>query len=249
MPAQLLALDIGPSILLDKPILLLGRHPECDIQIDSRKISRRHCCIAQVSDYFVVRDLGSTNGIRINGIRVVEGRLSTGDELTIGNSRYKVAWDALPIQAAPLGPAGTGVPPVGAMFSAQANNSRTVSGGRHRGRITGILRRTRAARRASTRRPPGRAFHSSVVAPGSVGGILPPSGRARTDAQQRFVSQKLAPLLGIGPSSARMSRHAHPALSTLRYWTLNSSSSSSQTSRTRIPTLSARRSQSRKLNL
>lgn len=94
MPAQLVALDSGPSILLDKPILLMGRHPECDIQIDSRKISRRHCCIAQVSDYLVVRDLGSTNGIRINGVRIMEGRLAPGDELTIGNSRYKVAWDA-----------------------------------------------------------------------------------------------------------------------------------------------------------
>lgn len=101
MPAQLLALDNGPSILLDKPILLLGRHPECDIQIDSRKISRRHCCIAQVSDYLVVRDLGSTNGIRINGLRIIEGRLTAGDELTIGNARYKVAWDAGPVAAAP----------------------------------------------------------------------------------------------------------------------------------------------------
>jgi predicted component of type VI protein secretion system len=104
MPAQLVALDSGPSILLDKPILLLGRHPECDIQIDSRKISRRHCCIAQVSDYLVVRDLGSTNGIRINGLRVIEGRLAAGDELTIGNSRYKVTWDAAPAAAEPPRP-------------------------------------------------------------------------------------------------------------------------------------------------
>ena len=104
MPAQLLALDYGPSILLDKPILLLGRHPECDIQIDSRKISRRHCCIAQVSNYLVVRDLGSTNGIRINGIRIVEGRLSTGDELTIGNYRYKVSWEPVPAAAVPAPP-------------------------------------------------------------------------------------------------------------------------------------------------
>ncbi len=94
MPAQLLALDDGPSILLDKPILLLGRHPECDIQIDSRKISRRHCCIARVNDYLVVRDLGSTNGLRINGVRVLEGRLTEGDELTIGTSRYEVVWES-----------------------------------------------------------------------------------------------------------------------------------------------------------
>src|ERR1700719_3545412 len=95
MPAQLVALTEGPSILLDKPILLFGRHPECDIQIDSRKISRRHCCLAQVDDYLVVRDLGSTNGIRINGVRVLEGYLKGGDELTIGNQRYQVRWDAL----------------------------------------------------------------------------------------------------------------------------------------------------------
>jgi hypothetical protein len=95
MPAQLLALTDGPSILLDKPILLLGRHPECDIQIESRKVSRRHCCIAQVGNYLVVRDLGSTNGIRINGHRTIEGSLKPGDELTIGSHRYQVQWDDL----------------------------------------------------------------------------------------------------------------------------------------------------------
>ncbi len=93
MPAQLISLDDGPSVLLDKPILLIGRHPECDIQIDSRKISRRHCCIAQVADYLVIRDLGSTNGVRVNGDRVLEGRLDEGDEVTIGASRFRVSWD------------------------------------------------------------------------------------------------------------------------------------------------------------
>lgn len=97
MPAQLVALNDGPSILVDKAILLVGRHPECDIQIDSRKISRRHCCIAHVHDYLVVRDLDSTNGIRINGVRVLEGKLKPGDELTIGTHRYQLTWqDASP---------------------------------------------------------------------------------------------------------------------------------------------------------
>jgi predicted component of type VI protein secretion system len=94
MPAQLLALTDGPSILLDKPILLLGRHGECDVQLNSRKVSRRHCCIAQVGDYLVVRDLGSTNGVRINGQRVLEGKLKAGDELTVGNFRYQVHLEA-----------------------------------------------------------------------------------------------------------------------------------------------------------
>src|SRR5262245_39586142 len=92
MPAQLVAVSDGPSILLDKPILLFGRHPECDVQPNSPKVSRRHCCIAQVHDFLVIRDLGSTNGIRINGTRVVEGRLRAGDELTIGNFRYQIVW-------------------------------------------------------------------------------------------------------------------------------------------------------------
>ena len=108
---QLVALTEGPNILLDKPIMLFGRTDECDIQIHSRKISRRHCCLAQVSDYLVVKDLGSTNGIRINGAKVMEGKLKAGDELTIGNHRYRVRWEtadsksmALPRPASPSPP-------------------------------------------------------------------------------------------------------------------------------------------------
>src|SRR6267143_409999 len=92
MPPQLVALTEGPNIPLDKPIVLIGRHQECDIQIPSRKISRRHCCLAQVNDHLVVRDMCSTNGIRINGVRVQEGILSPGDELTIGSYKYQLSW-------------------------------------------------------------------------------------------------------------------------------------------------------------
>lgn len=90
---KLVALSEGPNIALDKPILLIGRHQECDIQIPSRKISRRHCCIAQVNNHLVIRDLGSTNGIRINGVKVVEGNLQANDELTIGNMNFRVKLD------------------------------------------------------------------------------------------------------------------------------------------------------------
>lgn len=96
MPVQLLSLSDGPTILLDKPILLFGRHQECDVVLNSRKISRRHCCLAQIDDYLVVRDLGSTNGVLVNGEPVREGRLKEGDELTIGNFVYQVCGDAKP---------------------------------------------------------------------------------------------------------------------------------------------------------
>jgi predicted component of type VI protein secretion system len=94
MPAQLVALNAGPGIVIDKPILLIGRDLECDIQIDSRKVSRRHCLLAQIGDYLVIRDLGSTNGVRINGVRVKEGRLNEDDELTIGSLRYRLSFDS-----------------------------------------------------------------------------------------------------------------------------------------------------------
>lgn len=92
MTPQLVALGEGPNLTLDKPILLVGRHQECDVQIPSRKISRKHCCIAQVADYVVVKDLQSTNGIRINGERLPEGVLRHGDELTIGNLKWRLEW-------------------------------------------------------------------------------------------------------------------------------------------------------------
>ncbi len=99
MPPELVALTDGPDIVLDKPIVLLGRHHECDVQLNSRKVSRRHCCIAQVQDFLVVRDLCSTNGIRINGERVAAGQLKPGDELTVGNFAYRIRWLGHPAQA------------------------------------------------------------------------------------------------------------------------------------------------------
>lgn len=103
----LLALTDGANIVLDKPIILIGRHQECDIQIPSRKISRRHCCLAQVGNHFAVRDLGSTNGIRINGVKVVEGNMQPDDELTIGNMRYRLKWGAIDETFKAVPPNGT----------------------------------------------------------------------------------------------------------------------------------------------
>jgi pSer/pThr/pTyr-binding forkhead associated (FHA) protein len=42
------------------------------------------------NDQVVVRDLGSANGIRINGMRVETGRLGPGDELSIAHIRYRL---------------------------------------------------------------------------------------------------------------------------------------------------------------
>ena len=93
MPAHLLSLSDGPSILIDKPILLFGRHQECDVQLNSKKVSRRHCCLAQVEDYLVIRDLGSTNGTRLNQepLPAAESPVAYGDAIDVGNVRLKLA--------------------------------------------------------------------------------------------------------------------------------------------------------------
>jgi len=90
MPARLVALDEGTDISLDRSMVVVGRHPLCDVRLDSLRISRHHCCMTQDKDEVVVRDLGSTNGIRINGERVERGRLRPGDELSIAHIRYRL---------------------------------------------------------------------------------------------------------------------------------------------------------------
>jgi hypothetical protein len=90
MPVRLVALDEGPDILMDRAMVVVGRHPQCDARLDSLRISRHHCCMTQDQNEVVVRDLGSTNGIRINGQRVEVGRLRPGDELSIAHIRYRL---------------------------------------------------------------------------------------------------------------------------------------------------------------
>ena len=90
MPVRLVALDEGADIVLDRAMVVVGRHPQCDARLDSLRISRHHCCMTQDQNDVVVRDLGSTNGIRINGQRVERGRLRPGDEISIAHFRYRL---------------------------------------------------------------------------------------------------------------------------------------------------------------
>ncbi|HEX3447928.1 MAG TPA: FHA domain-containing protein [Isosphaeraceae bacterium] len=80
----------APQVALHRPVLLIGRHLECDVRIDSPKISRRHCCLAMAYDRVLIRDLGSRNGVRVNGRLVEEIRLHPGDELAIGPVLFRL---------------------------------------------------------------------------------------------------------------------------------------------------------------
>src|ERR1700710_1895768 len=89
MALRLVALDEGSDIALDRATLVVGRHPLCDVRLDSLRISRHHCCMTPESEGVQVRDLGSTNGIRTKGGRVGRGGRKDGDELSIGHIRYR----------------------------------------------------------------------------------------------------------------------------------------------------------------
>jgi pSer/pThr/pTyr-binding forkhead associated (FHA) protein len=89
MLARLVALDEGPDIILERGGMVVGRHPACDTRLDFPRVSRHHCFLTLEDGELIVKDLGSTNGIRVNGLRVEVGRLRNGDELAIANLRYR----------------------------------------------------------------------------------------------------------------------------------------------------------------
>jgi pSer/pThr/pTyr-binding forkhead associated (FHA) protein len=63
----------------------IGRRPDSDFVIDDRTVSRHHATIRQEGTFWVLVDIGSTNGTRVNGVRI-EGRsvIRPGDELGFG---------------------------------------------------------------------------------------------------------------------------------------------------------------------
>ncbi len=90
MPALLVALNGAPDIRLSGLLTIAGRHPDCDSRLDSSRVSRRHCCLAVGDGEVLVRDLGSTNGTRVNGHRIEEGVLRPGDVLEIAHLRFRL---------------------------------------------------------------------------------------------------------------------------------------------------------------
>ncbi len=119
MSFQLVPLSQGtaPIITLQRPVVLIGRHIDCDARIDHSKISRRHCCVAIAYDRIIVRDLGSRNGIRVNGRLIDEVRLQPGDEVAIGPILFRFEGQAA---AAVASVAGAGGKPVAAASSSPA---------------------------------------------------------------------------------------------------------------------------------
>lgn len=75
---------------LEKDPVTIGRHPENLLQLSDTALSRRHCVVQLTGEGgWEVRDLGSRNGVKVNGRRCAGARLVTGDEILMGSVRIR----------------------------------------------------------------------------------------------------------------------------------------------------------------
>jgi len=77
----------GKRTVLSGNRVVLGRSRDCDVRLDDPNVSRRHAELRRQDGGWVVADLGSTNGVKVNGRRVSEAPLTPGDEIVLGLER------------------------------------------------------------------------------------------------------------------------------------------------------------------
>jgi pSer/pThr/pTyr-binding forkhead associated (FHA) protein len=81
----------GQEINLPEGRFVIGRAETCQLALDDPLVSRNHAALVVTSDTVTLEDLGSRNGVKVNGDRV-EGRrlLALGDVLSIGVREFKL---------------------------------------------------------------------------------------------------------------------------------------------------------------
>lgn len=90
MKAQLIPCDGGPPIDIVKDVTVVGRQGIADVCLEGRSISKVHCVLVKTDGLLFVRDVGSTNGTRVNGQRVRRAALLPGDELALARVKFRV---------------------------------------------------------------------------------------------------------------------------------------------------------------
>jgi DNA-binding NtrC family response regulator len=85
--------DVGASITVDDGVpstLLIGSSPVCALRLNDRQVSRRHAAVAVVGGMLQLIDARSTNGTRVNGLRVGEVFLGGGETIQLGETVLSV---------------------------------------------------------------------------------------------------------------------------------------------------------------
>jgi len=90
MRVRLVPLEGGAHIEIAKDLVLVGRKEDCDVRLDHKSISKLHCVLVKTDGLLLLRDLGSTNGTRVNGQRVRRAALLPNDQLQLASLRYTV---------------------------------------------------------------------------------------------------------------------------------------------------------------
>src|SRR5260370_25055558 len=90
MRAQLIPLEGGTPIDVLKDVTLVGRKEDCDLRLDHKSVSKLHCVIVKTDGLLLLRDLGSTNGTRVNGTRIRRAALLPNDQFTIAHFKFRV---------------------------------------------------------------------------------------------------------------------------------------------------------------
>jgi pSer/pThr/pTyr-binding forkhead associated (FHA) protein len=96
MFGELVPVSGGDPIPMLKKKLRIGRREGCDIVLDFGNISGNHCLMEIEEGYWFVRDLQSSNGIKVDGKRILPGvrkRLDPNCELTIAKHKYIVNYE------------------------------------------------------------------------------------------------------------------------------------------------------------
>jgi pSer/pThr/pTyr-binding forkhead associated (FHA) protein len=84
----------GSRFLVDKDVVVCGRHPESDVFLDDITVSRKHLELRRKDGAFSVHDQGSLNGTYVNGELVEETALANGDEVQVG--KFKLVFFTAP---------------------------------------------------------------------------------------------------------------------------------------------------------
>jgi len=76
----------GQRLVVEGPRAVIGRSRDADVQIEDPNVSRRHAELVREGPVFWIVDLGSTNGVEIDGRRVQRAQLEEGTRFVLGET-------------------------------------------------------------------------------------------------------------------------------------------------------------------